>query len=145
MKTDLNELFLDNRHEERFNEFAAKNEAFTTYCDCASAGYLLSANAEIAGKVIPYVTKDGIRWDDIVDNVDLTTGQEAIVKFAADLYSGYTDLADSPISLTDLCYCSDKLIKATLIAILIRLDWYSRDHDASIDDMLKSLGFVKEV
>lgn len=145
MKTNLNKLFLDKKHKERFDDIVIVNEDFATYCGCASALYLLSANSEISQKVKPYVTEDSIEWDDIVNNVDLTTGQETVIKFAADLYSGYIHLAERPISLIDLNYCDDKLIKATLIAILIRLDWYSRDHSASIDDVLKSLGFVKEV
>lgn len=114
----MSNIFISAEHKARFlwvMKPLEKRDGTRFDSEYASAIYILTAHALNWKSASDYVSREGIRFSDMLEEVYHSTGEETLVKLAANLFGH--DITVNPV---DFMYLDDNNFKLAMNAIQIR-------------------------
>lgn len=73
------------------------NQCKTRHQEYSAAFYILCAHAEIWEKAQPLITRNGIKFEEVLQNTHFSTGDRALVELAGNLFG--QDIRSNPVDL----------------------------------------------
>lgn len=115
-------IFLNKQHRARMLQLLKETEKIQQVTgsidtEYGTAYYLLSAYEFTYNKVKKYISASGIKFKNMLDKQDFSSGEKRIVKLAANLFNS----ANSDISPADLInWLDDNLFEVSMCAMWMR-------------------------